>query len=679
MLPSTTADIAMKPITDLTVETNNQTGSGSTREARSSKIEIPGFSSSTREGLAYKADSNANEVEEEAPAAAEEGLNKEESSDTLTVYHSEGAKRASRRFRFLQIFCRCLFPEELFHKVEQNLHGFSKHTENLSAGETLIHHYRPEDFRSKYTERRSIVDEKGNKIEMKDTKDPTEEEMRLYQLRAVVDTQTVFSQLSSESGQPIESSGGGRRRLTFSRSDSQGLNDLVDGMDYSGSSASGVSKSAMKQKRSILKGPNQPAKEHSKSVRVFPIVRVTMIDNFANNEVEDWDVLHDCECMRPMERGDLWYTKKDIVEFKQLLRHEDEEFSLFNLRRQSKNSLIWFQTFGKFFGECGDQFTEDHETTIFGKPIADCLDFDDVFYDETLELIAESGPPVEYKKWASGSYFLQMPEHSTLVFSNDDVVPSHETFNSLSIGKGVKNSVTTRLRKISERDHSFSDTMSQMSVYSDEDDEDANEDSGINGIIRDYDDSSNDPEYHQAIVRRSSSVVNMSLGGIQAQASLQKIAAKLAEKEEAPKKPWPTPKTASRKASSIDKFLNLEDDVDTKSIGGEYSDITPKTPDSAKMRARKFKYRNQSLKNLLSEESKKTGGSTRRVIEVKMDSGGGALKIMDPSIKVFDSSVGSPETNSSKKPLLKMLSSGDIVPGTQSNVGGHYKKRATIR
>ena len=68
-----------------------------------------------------------------------------------------------------------------------------------------------------------------------------------------------------------------------------------------------------------------------------------------------------------MQKKDLWYNRKDISLFRKALRVEDEEFSLTSIRRELKNALIWFQTFGKFFGECGAAFTEEHETTIFGK------------------------------------------------------------------------------------------------------------------------------------------------------------------------------------------------------------------------------------------------------------------------------------------------------------------------
>jgi hypothetical protein len=92
-----------------------------------------------------------------------------------------------------------------------------------------------------------------------------------------------------------------------------------------------------------------------------------MVENFQDYDTDDWDAIEDCEIKRPLKKGDLWYTRKDISTFRQILRVEDEEFSLTRLRRELKNALIWFQTFGKFFGECGEPFTEEHEKTMFGK------------------------------------------------------------------------------------------------------------------------------------------------------------------------------------------------------------------------------------------------------------------------------------------------------------------------
>ena len=51
--------------------------------------------------------------------------------------------------------------------------------------------------------------------------------------------------------------------------------------------------------------------------------------------------------------------------FRKMVKYDNEQFSLSSLRRKSKNALIWFQTFGKFFGECGEEFTEEHEVRIW--------------------------------------------------------------------------------------------------------------------------------------------------------------------------------------------------------------------------------------------------------------------------------------------------------------------------
>ena len=73
--------------------------------------------------------------------------------------------------------------------------------------------------------------------------------------------------------------------------------------------------------------------------------------------------------------------------------------------------------FGKFFGECGDDFTEEHETTIFGRPIDKIDNFDDLFYyEDTVDMIKDH--PVEYENWESGKYYgADKPTHGSLTFT----------------------------------------------------------------------------------------------------------------------------------------------------------------------------------------------------------------------------------------------------------------------
>ena len=292
-----------------------------------------------------------------------------------------------------------------------------------------------------------------------------------------------------------------------------------------------------------------------------------------------------------------------------------------------------------------------------------------MFYDETLELLKEGGPPVEYKTWMSGEYFSHKPAHSSLVFSESDVVPSHAAFNSLSQTKGVKQSVTTRmraLRSISESERSIEGVISEdeESVSSSHDEVDTGgEDSGISNIVRNYE---SNEEYHHEVVRRSSSVVNMNKGtlGISNQSSmLADLAAKATELGEKPSPPKESRKIASpkltpsssRKSSNIDKFLNLEDDMDTKAIRGDSFRSTSLSPESKR---RLFKNRDKSLANLLSEEALKSPGQARRkVIEVKMNSDGGAIKIVDLAVDRSDSAV----MPSPKSRLVKMQTSSDVI------------------
>lgn len=115
--------------------------------------------------------------------------------------------KLSKRYRIIRTCCSCLFPKEVFHRIEQRAIGFQSHVQGLEDGETLIHHYNPNDFRAKYTEGAAIVDGEGNKIEYHDNKNPTEEELQLYHLRAVSDLNSSNRYTSQRMSSTVESSG----------------------------------------------------------------------------------------------------------------------------------------------------------------------------------------------------------------------------------------------------------------------------------------------------------------------------------------------------------------------------------------------------------------------------------------------------------------------------------------
>jgi len=319
------------------------------------------------------------------------------------------------------------------------------------------------------------------------------------------------------------------------------------------------------------------------------------------------------------------------------------------------------------------------------------MDFDDIFYDDTLDLLNEVGPPIEYKSWESGEYFLHKKAHSSLVFSSLDAVPTHASFNSLQGRKGIETTVSSRVMRlgsISENmqisssmtlmDHQKEglDSSSSFSSSSDDEAEDESDrDSGVKEIIEDYDDQ--DSSYHNEIVRRSSSAVKMGTGGIRQQQSLLAtmragLEGENTGKEEKPEKVKSTPDSPpflscspprylsrSRKTSSVDKFLNLEDDVDTKAIGGGSLKSIPLSPEST-ARSRKFRHRDQSIANLLSDEKMNSAVSPSsrmaKTIEVKMDTEGGALKIIQPGeIARSDSDAAGHQ-----KKLLRMQSSQEL-------------------
>lgn len=275
---------------------------------------------------------------------------------------------------------------------------------------------------------------------------------------------------------------------------------------------------------------------------------------------------------------------------------------------------------------------------------------------------------MEYKTWMSGKYFLHKPAHSSLVFSKMDAMPSHAAFNDIAQAKGVAQSVTVRmqdLRSISESERSIEGAASEDegSTFSSDDEVYTAESSGVRGIVKDYEGRE---EYHKEIMRRSSSVVNMNDGpsGIAKQSSvLADLAVKAAEhdqKQSPPKEsrrvsaPKLTP-SSSRKAESVDKFLNLEDDMDTKAVRGD--SFRSSSPESKK---RGFKHKNKSLANLLSEEAKKSPqqGFGRKVIEFKMNSDGGALKLVDLAVDRSDSAV---TKINPKARLVKMQTSSDVI------------------
>lgn len=72
--------------------------------------------------------------------------------------------------------------------------SFNSHIAGLSENDTLIHYQNPNDFRQKYSHSDQIYDEEGKVIEYADNKNPTEEELKLYHLRAVSDLSVRHSE-----------------------------------------------------------------------------------------------------------------------------------------------------------------------------------------------------------------------------------------------------------------------------------------------------------------------------------------------------------------------------------------------------------------------------------------------------------------------------------------------------
>jgi len=191
--------------------------------------------------------------------------------------------------------CRCFFPGDVVHAIHQKKHGYHEATREMTEGETLVHHFSDSKMmKSKYSKGSSgaIRDEEGRKIDFKDNKTPTAEELGLYQLKAIGD-ETTMQQNSQgylnpdlgEDGDAFSVSQVPRRRITFHRTESMDADDpgggrLFDPMSHGAGPNGGriavpdiLLTKAQKEKK---------ASKPKKSVRILPIVRITVIEHFEN-------------------------------------------------------------------------------------------------------------------------------------------------------------------------------------------------------------------------------------------------------------------------------------------------------------------------------------------------------------------------------------------------------------
>ncbi|GMI03552.1 hypothetical protein TrVE_jg12039 [Triparma verrucosa] len=661
VMPHMANDIVVKKTKKATVVSKRR---GSILDAM-----IPGLDRQQSKEKASTRSSASSGMEQLAEETTEEPEEQPE-EHKAAVYHSEAANvKLSKRFRFLRLCCGCLFPKELFHRIEQRAIGFQQHVAGLEENETLIHYQNPNDFRAKYSHGDPMYDEEGKLIEYADNKNPTEEELQLYHLRAVSD-------LSIRDSGGVDSNADTtlRRRFTFSRSDSDITPESSEGLSATAGSASTTKRHRRKsvvEKKHILQPPDPlklPKEQRpKKSVRVFPIVRITITHNYENYDIEDWDIERSEECMRGMEKGDLWFSKRDIASFRKMVKYDNELFSLSSLRRKSKNALIWFQTFGKFFGECGEDFTEEHEETIFGKPINEIIDFDDeFFYEDTLDLIKES--PVEYIAWESGQYYKNKPTHSSLTFSSFEDLPSHSSFTEMSKKRGISRSTTDRISRLQSIQEKFSSVNSMdSSMDSDEmsfSEEESEDEEQANTPVRDYGENreekkrrkkeekkkkteEKEKKLEHEIVRRSSSITALSIPAEKQQQLLAAAQSKLNTSEAPPPSQGKSPAASDRKVPYKSKFMDLADDVDMVNMHSKRGESFRKGsggPPSLK----KFAHRDQSLRDLLSEENMNRGVPMRKEYEVQMDNTGAAT-IFTPkqsekkSLGFFRAKVGEDE------------------------------------
>ena len=169
-------------------------------------------------------------------------------------------------------------------------------------------------------------------------------------------------------------------------------------------------------------------------------VRITIVENM-HNYFGDADALADKErwaledvdapLAEPLAKSDLWFSRKEMKAFKANVMLDNEmDGSLKMMHKTHKNALLWYQTFGKFHGECGEEFSDDHEQTLFDGNFKDMKTLQkNQFYWDAQHNMMVSGTPFEYAKWEAGDYLDYMGgeerNHADFVQSIRDL-PSHD-------------------------------------------------------------------------------------------------------------------------------------------------------------------------------------------------------------------------------------------------------------
>ena len=565
----------------------NSKGSGVSSNANiSSKLSGPISGGSSRKGHDKYDVTNTivGEVLKEATNgidAVNDGAVDDNAQVSKQAVFQSAKPRYNKRYRIFRL-CSCFFPKELVHQVNQKKHNYHDAASELIEGETMIHHYAdPKQMKSKFSKGK-VYDSKGNVLDVKDTKQPTPEEMSLYQLRAVSEgsTQREASTRSHlESQDTIGGSSVARRRLTFTRTESGPMPSI----QYADEGLYARHRGKMFLPESLLSAEQLEARrtKPKKSVRVFPIVRITVVENFENFDTEDWDLDKDCKTLRAMKKSDLWYLKSDIKSFRRSLREEmnNDYDMIHDLKVSSRHALIWFQTFGKFFGECGDQFSLNHEITMFGYPLNN-IRLPERYYQEAFK---EIGPtPMEYRNWEDGKYFTKKTSHGDLVTTD---MPTHAEYERIHLQAGTDTlpmASMSRKENVSEIDENYDEGSSESTPFggpiqsrhpSLSTVNEVQKKSFVVGVASITGGSEKSPPPCQAkrrssaarhnddVIRRSSSVTRISVD-YSKQRHMLNLAKSSAADAAADYKNAKGEQKASSAGTSRNKFLDLDDDVD---------------------------------------------------------------------------------------------------------------------
>ena len=134
--------------------------------------------------------------------------------------------------------------------------------------------------------------------------------------------------------------------------------------------------------------------------------------------------------------------------------------------------------------------------------------------------------------------------------------------------------------------------------------------------------SQKEKKLEHEIVRRSSSITALSIPAEKQQQLLAAAQSKLNTSEAPPPSQGKSPAASDRKVPYKSKFMDLADDVDMVNMHSKRGESFRKGsggPPSLK----KFAHRDQSLRDLLSEENMNRGVPMRKEYEVQMDNTGG--------------------------------------------------------